>query len=455
MVDRPRFLHDIVASAKAGQLTAEHATASALERISAWNAKLKAFVALQPERALAEARHLDELAAMGVPKGPLFGAPLAVKDLIDVAGLPTRAGSLTRHTVEPATRDAAVITLLRRAGAIIIGKTATVEYAFGGWGTNETQGTPLNPWDLETPRVPGGSSNGSGVAVAAGLVPGALGSDTGGSIRLPASFSGLVGLKTTAGLIDKSGVLPLCDQLDTLGVMTRCVEDAAMMFQAIVGKPCAASNSPINPTDSLRDKRIGLLTDLGADLQADTQRVFVETQRLLRDAGANLFSISLRQSLAEYTASCGMFLAVEGYLRYGKFAEERPCRLGKSVQERILSGKSPTASHFLANLWQREREKAHVAEVFDRVDALLMPSTAMPAPTVAEHREEESPAVFTRFANYFDLAALSLPMGLSQAGLPIGLQIVVPGGREARALMLARGLEAARGGPILCPILDR
>ena len=166
----------------------------------------------------------------GVRLGPLAGAPIGVKDIIDVAGHPTRAGSLTRADAPPAAQDAPVVQRLRAAGAIIIGKTHTVEYAFGGWGTNETIGTPHNPRDMSRARAPGGSSSGSGVAVAAGLCVAALGSDTGGSVRLPASFCGIVGLKTTWGLIDKSGVVPLTPMLDTIGPLTNSVADAAALF---------------------------------------------------------------------------------------------------------------------------------------------------------------------------------------------------------------------------------
>ena len=442
------FIRDIRHAILSGHLTAEMSAAAALERIGRWNGKLKAFVHIDAERVLAEARQLDRLAAMGVPKGPLFGVPVGIKDIIDCAGVPTRAGSLTRADVAPAQDDARVVQMLRRAGAIILGKTATVEYAFGGWGTNETLGTPHNPWDLQHLRVPGGSSNGSGVAVAAGLVTGALGSDTGGSIRLPASFCGLVGLKTTAGRIVKTGVLPLCDMLDTIGPMTRCVEDAGLMFAVLSDRSAPAH--PVIP--SLMGRRIGVARDLGVELHADTRRIYEETQSYLREAGAHLIEVDLPKPLADYTAPCGIFLAVESYARYGQFVEAEPNRLGPAVRRRMLAGKALSAPHFQQALWQREQEKCVIAAMFEGIDALLMPSTAQPAPVVGLHGEDNSPAVFTRFANYFDLAAISLPMGRSAEGMPVGMQIVVPGFREERALDLAQALETAIGGPILCPL---
>ena len=456
MTHIPMTIGEIQAAIHAGRLTAEQSVAAALQRITAWNGKLKAFVTIDADRAMADVRHLDQLAAMGVPKGPLFGVPLAIKDIIDVAGLRTGGGSLTRKDAAIAAADAEVVTRLRNAGAVIMGKVATVEYAFGGWGSNETLGAPHNPWDLEQARVPGGSSNGSGVAVASGLVPGALGSDTGGSIRLPSSFAGMVGLKTTAGLIPKTGVLPLSDILDTIGPMTRCVEDAAILFDVLMGhKPGSSVPSPTEPKHAFRNKRIGVPVDLGVSLHPDTAKVYAETQERLKAAGATLVPVRFPMSLADYAAPCGMFLAVDSYRHYGPLAEEEPNRLGDPVRKRMLSGKPVTAVDYTKNLERREREKAVIDAVFETVDTILMPSAAMPAPVLGEHPEHDSPAVFTRFANYFDLAAISLPVGLSATGLPIAVQFVVPGFAEARALDLGYRMETAQGGPITCPILTQ
>ena len=455
MASHPMTIHDIRAATKAGRLTARAAVAASLDRIAAWNGRLKAFVTVDQERAMADAEHLDRLAALGVPKGPLFGVPLAIKDIIDVAGLRTGGGSLTRADAPPAAADATVVARLRDVGAVIIGKVATVEYAFGGWGTNETLGAPHNPWDLERARVPGGSSNGSGVAVAAGLVPGALGTDTGGSIRLPSSFSGLVGLKTTAGLIDKTGVLPLSDLLDTIGPMARTVADAALLFDVIAGTDSVSRLKPRKGEEPLfAGIRIGVPAELGIDLHPDVARIFADTQKFLVEAGATLVPIRFPTSLADYAEPCGMYLAVDAYRHHGAFAEETPSRLGPPVQRRMLSGKAVTAVAWLENQARRAREKQVIAVAFETVDTILMPSAAQPAPVIGEHRENESPAVFTRFANYFDLAALSVPAGVGASGLPVAMQFVGPGLSEARLLALGHRFETVRGGPVLCPILD-
>ena len=454
MSNLPLTLEATVQKTRAGTLSVEQTISEALQRIEASNSKLKAFVYLNKDRAVEDARHLDRVAALGAPKGPLFGVPLAIKDIIHVAGMPTGGGSFTRKDVAPPTQDAVVVQRLRNAGAIIIGKVATVEYAFGGWGSNETVGAPVNPWDLKRDRIPGGSSSGSGVSVASGMVPGALGSDTGGSIRLPSSFSGMVGLKTTAGLIPTTGVLPLSDMLDTIGPMTRTVRDAAILFDVLTERAESTSLPPHQAGPKpFGGKRIGVPEDLGITLHPHTESIWQETLKRVKEAGATLVPVRFPKSLADYAAPCGMFLAVDGYRHYHAFANEEPNRLGDAVRRRMLSGKSVSAVDYIENIASRDRNKSVIAQVFEGIDALMTPTTAFPAPLLGEHPEHDSPAVFTRFANYFELAAISLPAGVTSEGLPVGMQFVVPGLQEARALDLAYRLELSLGGPILCPIL--
>ncbi len=438
---------------QSGASSAGEIIEAALARIARGNDKLHAFVASDVERALADARRIDALRKRGVPLGPLAGAPIGVKDIIDVAGHPTRAGSLTRAGAAAATRDAPVVQRLRAAGAVIIGKTHTVEYAFGGWGTNETIGTPHNPRDMRQARVPGGSSSGSGVAVAAGLCVAALGSDTGGSIRLPASFCGVVGLKTTAGLIDKSGVLPLTPMLDTIGPMTNSVADAAALLSVLAPAQDARAPGWSSRLDALASgraasiagRRIGTIANLGVALHADTARVFKQTRARLEALGAIQTEISLSQTLRDLAAPCGDLLAIDAYRFYGHFAEADPSLIGAPVRRRILAGRDIPAHRLMGFLEHREEKKRELALLFERFDAILTPTTPFPAPLIAENDENASPALFTRFVNYLDLAALSLPMGATPEGLPIGMQIVVPGLREPTALEIGAALEADRG----------
>lgn len=449
---RAPFLAELQDAIAKGRMSAEDAVKDSLARITMHDSKLHAFVGVNADRALEEARHQDRLAALGQPRAPLSGIAIGIKDLIDVAGLPTQAGSLTRKDAPRVAHDAPIVARLKSQGAIIIGKTATVEYAFGGWGTNVTLGTPHNPWDMQHARVPGGSSSGSGVSVAAGMIPAALGSDTGGSIRLPASFSGLVGLKTTVGLIDKSGVLPLVDELDTLGPMARSVLDSAILFDAMSGQQTAKTLDTLDWRRPFSNLRIGLPIDLGVALDPDTLRVHEATKALLEQGGAQLIDLDLGTSVANFAAPCGLFLAVESYAHYGHFVDAVPSLIGEPVRERMLGGKALSAPEFLNHQFRRKQAVAKLARIFEEIDAILLPATAMPAPRLDDYPEQSSPGVFTRLANYCDLAAIALPLGISKDQLPVGMQIVVPGFQEHRALTIAHGLESLNGGPILCPL---
>jgi aspartyl-tRNA(Asn)/glutamyl-tRNA(Gln) amidotransferase subunit A len=453
MNDKLSTLADLRSAFESDATSAEDIAGAALARIARDNAKLHAFVALDAERALADARHVDALRKLGVKLGPLAGAPIGVKDIIDVAGHLTRAGSLTRADAPAASEDAPVVQRLRAAGAIVIGKTHTVEYAFGGWGTNVTVGTPHNPCDMSRARAPGGSSSGSGVAVAAGLCPAALGSDTGGSVRLPASFCGIVGLKTTWGLIDKSGVVPLTPMLDTIGPLTNSVADAAALFGVLAPAQDERRAGWTKRLDAvargegalISGMRIGVIANLGLDLHDETARVFRETRARLQSLGAFVTEIKLPQTLRDLAAPCGELLAIDAYRLHGHFAEAEPSRLGAPVRVRMLAGRDIPAHRLMAILDDRAEKKRDFALLFEKFDALLIPTTPSPAPLVADIDETVSPGLLTRFVNYADLAALSLPMGATPDGLPIGMQIVVAGYGEPTALEIAAALEADRG----------
>jgi aspartyl-tRNA(Asn)/glutamyl-tRNA(Gln) amidotransferase subunit A len=453
MNDLPSTLADLRSAFESGAASAEDIAKRTLARIARDNAKLHAFVALDSERALADARHIDALRKLGVRLGPLAGAPIGIKDIIDVAGHPTKAGSLTRADAAPVIEDAPIVQRLRAAGAIIIGKTHTVEYAFGGWGTNVTIGTPHNPRDMSRARAPGGSSSGSGVAVAAGLCPAAIGSDTGGSVRLPASFSGIVGLKTTWGLVDKSNVVPLTPMLDSIGPLTNNVADAAALLGVLApaqddrraGWTPRLDAAARGERASIAGARIGVIVNLGLDLHDETARVFRETRARLQSLGAIVTEIKLPQSLRDLAAPCGELLALDAYRLHGHFAEAEPNRLGPPVRARMLAGRDIPAHRLMAILDDRAEKIRDFALLFEKFDALLIPATPFPAPLVADVDETVSPGLLTRFVNYADLAALSLPMGATPDGLPIGMQIVVAAYGEPTALEIGAALEVDRG----------
>jgi aspartyl-tRNA(Asn)/glutamyl-tRNA(Gln) amidotransferase subunit A len=453
MNDLPSTLAETRSAFQSGVASAQELTERALTRIGRENPKLHAFVELDAERARADARHVDELRKLGAPLGPLAGALIGVKDIIDVASYPTRAGSLTRADAARVADDAPVVRRLRAAGAIIIGKTHTVEYAFGGWGTNETIGAPYNPRDMARPRAPGGSSSGSGVAVAAGLCVAALGTDTGGSVRLPASFCGIVGLKTTWSLIDIGGVVPLTPMLDTIGPLTNTVADAAALLGVLAPAQDVRSPDWTRRLEALArglnggisGMRIAIIGNSGVELAAETARVFAQTRARLEALGARLSEVSLSETLRDVAAPCGDLLAIEAFRLHGRWAEAEPSKLGRPVRTRMLAGRDIPAFRLMNILEHRQEKMREMALLFERFDAVLTPTTPFPAPLLTDIDEAASPGLLTRFVNYLDLAALSLAMGATPGGLPIGMQIVVPAYREPTALEIGAALEADRG----------
>ena len=335
---------------------------------------------------------------------------------------------------------------------IVLGKTHTVEFAMGGYGTNAELGTPWNPWDLRVQRTPGGSSSGSGVAVAAGLAPAAIGTDTGGSVRLPASFCGIVGLKVTVGRISTHGVLPLSTTLDTPGPMTRSVEDAAILFRALQGPdphdPRTRLEPPVDPMPSLRGGvaglRLGVLPDaerggIDAEVLLAYDRAVDEFGRL----GARLEPARLPRTFADYFAGTGRIMAPEGYHAVGALAENSALPLDPNVRARILQGRGVTARDYLEALRQQGEDQRAYAAATAELDAVLTPTTRTPALPLAGLDETITPAHFTRMANYLGLCALAVPNGLTRGGLPTSLQIIGRAHGEATVLRIGWAYEQA------------
>jgi aspartyl-tRNA(Asn)/glutamyl-tRNA(Gln) amidotransferase subunit A len=452
------------AEAIAARKTSARAVVEAsLARIAAENDRLHAFIAVTAEEARAEADLLDSLQAKGHRRGPLHGVPVAVKDIIDVGGQRTRAGSVTRDHLAPAAFDAFAVSRLRAAGAIVIGKTHTVEYAFGGWGTNPIAGTPVNPHDKAVHRVPGGSSSGSGVAVGAGLVPLAFGTDTGGSVRLPASWCGTVGHKTSFGLVSRSGVVPLALHFDTIGPMTRSVRDAAVMGQMMLGSdPSDASTQGAPGLDlvtgfdaGVKGLTLGLLT-LDADIPVDPEvaAAIDAAARKLEAAGARLVPVTLPETLRRYVAACGELMMVESAHHHGHFLQETPCRLGPQAAGRVGGGFAIAGPAYFAGVEARLARIAAANALLEAqgIDALILPTSPMPAIPVAEVDEDAAPGVLTRFVNYLEWCGTSVPVAKSRSGLPIGLQVVAQRFRDPLALRIAQAAEIAAGGPLALPL---
>jgi aspartyl-tRNA(Asn)/glutamyl-tRNA(Gln) amidotransferase subunit A len=443
-----------------GDLSPLELTQAYLDRIDTLDGNLNAFLEVTTERAIGMARAAEAALAAGSHRGPLHGIPLALKDLFDVAGVATTGGSLVlRHNI--AERDATAAQRLFEAGAVLLGKTHTVEFAFGGAGINHHHGTPWNPWDAETHRLPGGSSSGSAVAVAAGLASVALGSDTGGSVRIPAGFCGLVGLKPTFGRVSCAGVLPLDTTLDSIGPLARCVTDAALVYDAIAGPDprdqTTAGLPPFVPVDDVEGDVAGMRLCLPReyfwdDTDGEVEAAVRATTQVFAEMGAIVDEVSLEelQRLGELRARKNL-TAVETCLAYGDLLTERGDEFDPIVRERMADGWDVSAVEYLEAKRFRDRLQRDAAAAMADIDALVVPTTPMAAPPLAEC--DDMGARYWRVnglclrntaaANLLGLCSISLPCGFTGQGLPIGLMLVGRPYEEARLLRLARAYEAA------------
>src|SRR5262245_57848256 len=329
-----------------------------LQRIERLNPRLQAFIDVYASDARLAAEAADRAIRSGHAVGPLHGVPVALKDLVDLEGRVTTGGSKVWEK-RVSTVTATLARKFVQAGMIVLGKTHTVEFAMGGWGTNTHMGTPRNPWDAKVHRTPGGSSSGSGVAVSAGLTPAAIGTDTGGSVRLPASWCGIVGLKVTAGRISTHGVLPLSSTLDTPGPMTRSVEDAALLYRLLNGPdpndPATLAWTPDDPLPSLRRGVAGLrLATMPeaerAGVDAEVLAAYDASVETLRGLGAQIVTVTLPNRFADYAAATGRIIGSEGYRFVGHLVDDPSLPTDPHVRPRIQLGRGVSARDYLLAL---------------------------------------------------------------------------------------------------------
>jgi aspartyl-tRNA(Asn)/glutamyl-tRNA(Gln) amidotransferase subunit A len=434
-------VHALAAELAAGRLSSRTLLERYLSRVERYGDKLHAFVAL----------YADQAIAAGYRLGPFHGVPIAVKDIVDIAGRVTTGGS--KHwekRVSP--RTATLARRLIEAGMVVLGKTHSVEFALGSFGTNRHMGTPWNPWDLATLRAPGGSSSGTGVAVAAGLAPWGVGTDTGGSVRIPASWCGIAGLKTTIGRVSVHGVLPLAHTLDTPGPMCRDVEDAALLFNVLQGPdpndPLTLRHAPDDPLPELRRGVAGLvLARLGAPdrepASAEVLAAYDESLRVLVKLGARVVDVDLPRRFAELGPIVGQIIAAEGYSYVGALIDDSTLPLDEDVRPRFAPGRDMPAREYLRLLHAREALKRDWDAALEGVDALLTPGTATAAPRVEDIDQKGTAATYTRAINLVDWCALALPNGFTAGGLPTSLQVACRGYDEATALRIGWAFERA------------
>jgi aspartyl-tRNA(Asn)/glutamyl-tRNA(Gln) amidotransferase subunit A len=422
-----------------------------LARIERRDPTLHAFIALYAAEARLAAEAADRAIKSGHRVGPLHGVPIGLKDLIDLEGRVTTGGSkVWKDRVSPTT--ATLAARLIGAGMIVLGKTHTVEFAMGSFGTNTHMGTPWNPWDLATQRTPGGSSSGSGVAVAAGLAPVAIGTDTGGSVRLPAAWCGIVGLKVTAGRISTHGVLPLSFTLDTPGPMARSVEDAALIFRLLNGPdpndPPTLQWTPSDPLPTLRrgvaGLRLAVMPDAeraGCDVEVLT--AFDASVARLASLGAEIVRVTLPNRFGDYAAGTGRIIGAEGYRFVGHLVDDMSLPVDPHIRPRIQLGRGVSARDYLLALAARDEDRRKFVAALDGIDALLTPTVQTAAIPIAKVDQSGTAAVFTRAGNYLGLCGLALPNGFTADGLPTSLQILCHAGREDVALRIGWAYEQA------------
>jgi len=433
-------------------------TEAALRRTGEINPKLNAMITMLDQSARAQAQAADRELASGADRGPLHGIPVAVKDVFETRGVRTTAGSVIFMHNVPA-RDATVVEKLAAAGAVLVGKTGMHELAYGVTSNNPHFGAVRNPWD--TDRIPGGSSGGSGAAVSADMVFMAMGTDTGGSIRIPAAFCGTVGLKPTTGRVSRYGVLPLDFSLDHMGPLTRSVRDAAVALAAIAGfdpRDETSSQEPVGsylpaPDCSIRNLRIGLpqnfyLERLDPDVDMAVRRMAATAESL----GARVIPVRVPDIEALNTVGRVILLA-EASAVMEKYTGNRD-QFGADVLSLLDQGRLLPATDYINAQRLRRVMQREYAQMWSKIDCLFTPTTPMAAPRIGEKTvslgefTDDVRLATTRFVrgiNVLGLPAISMPCGADRRGLPLGLQIVGRPFDEALILQVAAALEDATG----------
>ena len=422
-------------------------TESCLARIERLNPTINAFITVLHDSALDQAREAEREIYNGNWRGPLHGIPIGLKDLIDTAGIRTTCASALFADRVPA-EDAEIVRRLKTAGAVLLGKQNMQEFAYGGTSTSSYFGSVHNPWNVE--RIAGGSSGGSAAAVAAGMCFAAIGTDTGGSVREPAAFCGIVGLKPTYGRVSMRGVFPLSLSLDHVGPLCRSVRDTALMLQVIAGYDKSDITSVDWPIDSYTDAlnattkpRIGIARHpFFDDLDSDVETAMDQALKQLGEMSSDVLEIELPPTPS----------AVQGpevYAVHSKYFVASPERYGRWIQARLKQAAAVDVVAYIEARQELDRVRRSIADVFSQVDFVVTPTSPVPQITINEALNM-SPAPEgelwlrnTRPFNAYGIPTISIPCGFTGAGLPIGLQIAGPGFGEASLLSFANAFEQA------------
>jgi aspartyl-tRNA(Asn)/glutamyl-tRNA(Gln) amidotransferase subunit A len=426
-------------------------TRECLRRTEELNPRLNAFITVMAESALAEARDAEEEISQGKWRGPLHGIPIALKDLIDTTGVRTTSASALHKDRVPR-EDAEVVRKLRDAGAVIVGKNNLHEFAYGGSSLVSHFGDVHNPWEVK--RIAGGSSGGSAASVPAEMACAAIGTDTAGSIREPAALCGCVGIKPTYGRVSSRGVIPLSKSLDHVGPLAACVEDAAIVMQAIAGyDPADITSAEVPVTDY-----VSVLKEGAKGLRVGVPRAYFfddldpEVASAMEHALTGIVTLgALIKEVRLDVTTDRTLQAAESYAYHAENVARHPELYQVETVRRIRAGEKVTAAEYIQKRRELEVARRNIRDVFAEVDLLVTPTTPLPAPTIAELRanaEALRPAELkllrnTQPFNVWGLPAISIPCGFTQGGLPIGLQIAGPHWREDLVLRLAYAYEQA------------
>jgi aspartyl-tRNA(Asn)/glutamyl-tRNA(Gln) amidotransferase subunit A len=434
-----RSLGELAAGLRDGEFCSRDLVDHFAARIEALDPALNAFRLPLLERARKQAAARDEERAAGHVRGPLHGLPYAAKDLFDVAGQVTTAGCPLLADAR-ASASATVVDRLHAAGMVLLGKTNTVQFAYGGAGVNTPHGTPHNPWHA-VHHLPGGSSSGSGVAVAAGLAPAALGTDTGGSVRIPAALCGVTGLKTTVGRVSRAGVYPLSWSLDSVGPLCRDVIDSAYLLDAMNGEDAADASThgqphtsfPLPQPPDVRGLRVAIAESaFFDDVDAQVAAAVRASAQLFTDMGARVSSMAFPEAGEALTLNRGgLVIAGEAYTLNRRLIDEHFDALDPLVAFRMAKGREVTGEAYLETVLSWNALRARALARFREVDIVLCPTTMIPARPLAQAQAgiEQYSALNlaylrnTAIGNILNLCALSVPCGFTGAGLPIGLML--------------------------------
>jgi aspartyl-tRNA(Asn)/glutamyl-tRNA(Gln) amidotransferase subunit A len=439
---------DLAGRLAKGRVTSEELTEAALARIAAQDGEgSRAFTKVYREAALASAKSSDLQRASGVQMSPLSGLPISIKDLFDVAGEVTLAGSVVRRNLSPAMKDAVIVSRLRQAGAVIVGKTGMSEFAFSGLGLNPHYGTPRNPWDRGAGRIPGGSTSGGAVSVADGMAVATVGTDTGGSLRIPAAFCGLVGFKPTASRIPKDGAFPLSQSLDSVGPMGATVRCCATMDAVMAG-----IDVPVLGPFALTGLRIGVVQDYVFDgVDSEVARSIQSAVSALAAAGAHVVEVRLPQlaRIPEINRQGGL-IAAEAYAihQLNIDSPERAASYDQRIVARIKRGQDISAAGYIGIMQERAALNRELDAIADDYDVLLMPTVAVIPPKLAPLESDD--ALFlatnglvlrnTTVINFIDGCALSLPCH-AEGEAPVGLMLAATNGNDQKLLRIGMAIE--------------